>query len=133
MRRRIVCGWVLLGFPWLLGFLVVVDPGAVIRLHERVSQGVCQPLERGLDEQNANLKALQTATALEAALVERCVRQNETTKTLLCRTNVLVMISVLAILIFGGLTHQGLSLLLSASREGRYLRIIRAFLSSDFR
>ena len=69
LKGRMAWGWVLLGLPWLLGFLVVVDSGAVIRLPERVSQEVCQPLERGLDEQNANPKALQTATALEAALV----------------------------------------------------------------
>jgi hypothetical protein len=133
LRGKLIGGWVLLILPWVIGLLVALDPGSCIRLYERTSQAVCQPIDRAIDAQNAELQTLQTTTPLEADLVKRFMRQNDVMKMLLCRINVMVLLSAFGIVICGGLMHQGVSLLISASKQGRYLQIIRTLSSTDFR
>ena len=133
LRGKVICGWMLLGLPWLIGLLVAIDPGSYIRLPWRISQAICYPIDKAIDAQRADLQALQTTTSLEADLVRRFVKQNEIMKTLLCRINVIVLMSALSIVILGGLFHQGISLLISSSKDGRYLRIVRSLSSTDFR
>ena len=133
LKGKRVCGWVLLGLPWLIGLLVAIDPGSYIRLPWRISQAVCRPIDKAIDAQNAKLQALQTTTSLEADLVKGFVKQNEVMKTLLCRVNVIVLMSALVMVILGGFFHQGVLLLISASKGARYLRIVRSLSATDFR
>ena len=124
LKRQRISGWVLLGLPWLILFMMKVVPG-----HFRRYEEGCQRMGQDIEAQDAELHTLKPATPIEANLAARLADSNKIIEVE-CRVAISAMREFISVGTLG-LLLLGITLLRMSSREGRYLRIIRALSQTD--